>query len=113
MNEAQRIIIVTLDNERIKLIKQRREAWLGSEDQMRGLADDTGGMFHAPEEIETMWSFALEIANNIDSEYVVTYTPTKPFAASSGESRKVIVSTHRDGVHVRARQKLILTTRPH
>ena len=55
----------------------------------------------APEEIETMWSFALEIANNIDSEYVVTYTPTKPFATSSGESRKVIVSTHRDGVHVR------------
>ena len=110
MNEAQRIISVNLDNEQIRLIRQRREAWLKSEDQMRALADDTGGMFHAPEGIETMWSFALEIANTIDSQYVVTYTPTKPFSTSpSGESRKVIVSTHRDGVHIRARQKLVLT----
>ena len=109
MNEAQRIISINLDREQIKLIKQRREAWLRSEDQMHSLAEETGGMFHAPEEIQTMWSFALEVANTIDSQYVVTYTPTRPFLRSPlGETRKVIVSTYKDGVHITARQKLII-----
>jgi VWFA-related protein len=109
MNEAQRIISINLDREQIKLIKQRREAWLRSEDQMHSLAEETGGMFHAPEQLQTMWSFALEVANTIDSQYVVTYTPTRPFSSSPlGETRKVVVSTYKDGVHITARQKLII-----
>jgi hypothetical protein len=56
-----------------------------------------------------MWSFSLEIANTIDSQYVVTYTPTKPFSTSPlGDTRKVVVSTHRDGVHVTSRQKVVV-----
>ena len=76
---------------------------------MHSLAEETGGMFHAPEQLQTMWSFALEVANTIDSQYVVTYTPTRPFSSSPlGETRKVVVSTYKDGVHITARQKLII-----
>jgi hypothetical protein len=66
-------------------------------------------MFQAPEQTETMWLFATEIAKAIDSQYVVTYTPTKPFADSeNGEARKIRVSTHCSGVQIRSRQKLVV-----
>lgn len=108
-NEAQRIVIVTLDNERVRFIRARRESWRESETRMRELAEDTGGVFHAPEEPVTMLEFAFEVAGAIGSQYVVTYSPTKPVAdLPRGETRKVRVGTHCDGVEIRSRQKLIL-----
>ena len=73
------------------------------------MADDTGGLFQAPEELETMWTFAAEIANTIDSNYVITYMPTKPFVDSAQNvTRKVRVGTHCDGIQIRSRQKIVL-----
>jgi hypothetical protein len=65
-------------------------------------------MFQAPEETETMWLFAAEIARAIDSQYVVTYIPTKSFAESeTNEARKIRVGTHCSGVIIRSRQKVV------
>lgn len=107
--KSERLFIIRLDNPSIKLAKQKREDWMKSEAELQALAEDTGGMFQASEETATMWLFAVEIARAIDSQYVVTYIPTKSFADSeSGEARKVRVSTHCDGVQIRARQKIVL-----
>jgi VWFA-related protein len=107
--KSERLFVLRLDNPSIKLARQKREDWIKSEAELQTLSEDTGGMFQASEETATMWLFAVEIAKAIDSQYVVTYIPTKPFADSeSGEARKVRVSTHCDGVQIRARQKVVL-----
>jgi len=79
------------------------------EGELQAMAEDTGGIFQAPEQQETMWLLAREIAKAIDSQYVVTYVPTKPFADSQkSEERKVRVSTHCSGVQIISRQKVVL-----
>jgi VWFA-related protein len=114
MAKAERLFIIRLDNQNLKLAKQKLEQWNKSQTEMQTLAEDTGGMFQAPEELETMWSFAQEIAQAIDSQYVVTYIPTKSFAEADGsgvEARKIRVSTHCDGVIIRSRQKIFSAAR--
>jgi VWFA-related protein len=106
--KAERLFIIRLDNGKLKLAKQKLEQWNKSEAELQAVAEDTGGMFQAPEELETMWLFAQEIAQAIDSQYVVTYIPTESFAESKkGEPRKIRVSTHCDGVVIRSRQKIV------
>ncbi|HEX8736132.1 MAG TPA: VWA domain-containing protein [Pyrinomonadaceae bacterium] len=107
MAKAERLFIIRLDRGKLKLAKEKLGEWQKSEAQLQTVAEDTGGMFQAPEELETMWLFAQEIAQAIDSQYVVTYIPTKSFAESGGEARKIRVSTHCDGVVIRSRQKIV------
>lgn len=110
VNEGQRLVIIDLDKTRIKLIRNKVETLRTSETKMQQLADDTGGLFQAPEELETMWKFAAEIAGAVDSQYAITYMPTKPFIdAAPDETRKVRVSTHCDGVQIRSRQKIVFS----
>lgn len=109
MIRAERLFIIRLDKKSIRLAKQKREDWIKSETELQSVAEDTGGFFQSPEEIQTMWLAAAEIAAAIDSQYVVTYTPTKPIADSEKlENRKVRVSTHCSGVVIRSRQKVVL-----
>lgn len=108
MAKAERLFIIRLDNGKLKLAKQKLDQWRKSETELQATAEETGGMFQAPEELETMWRFAGEIAQAIDSQYVVTYIPTKSFAdAENAGARKIRVSTHCDGVVIRSRQKVI------
>jgi ParB-like chromosome segregation protein Spo0J len=109
MAKAERLFIVRLDNGKLNLAKEKLEQWNKSAVELQTTAEDTGGMFHAPEELETMWSFAQEIAQAIDSQYVLTYIPTKSFAESEnrGEPRKIRVGTHCEGVIIRSRQKIV------
>lgn len=108
LNESQRIVVITLDNKMIKVVRQKREVWRKNEIEFKDLADDSGGVFQAPESIETMWLFAVEVAHAVDSNYVITYTPTRPIAESpNGQLRKVRVGTHRNGVIIRSRQKIV------
>jgi VWFA-related protein len=110
--KAERLFIIRLDNGKLKLAKQKLEEWNKSEAELQAVAEDTGGMFQAPEELETMWTFAQEIAQAIDSQYVVTYIPTKSFAEpGGGEARKIRVGTHCDGVIIRSRQKIVSAAR--
>jgi VWFA-related protein len=109
MAKSERLFVIRLDKKSIELAKQKREDWVKGEQELQTLAEETGGMFQAPEQFETMWLFAAEIAQAIDSQYVVTYMPTKPYTGSNEtETRKVRVSTHLNGVQIRARQKVIL-----
>ena len=109
MNKAQRIIILNLDNEQIKRVRKKREEWLESEGEMKNLANDTGGVFDAPDSAEMMLISATEIGKAIGSQYVVAYAPQRPYADSSAdELRQVRVVSRRVGLQVRARQKVVL-----
>ncbi len=64
-------------------------------------------MFQAPEEYETLLKLAVEIAKAIDSNYVITYLPTKQIADSPKRTtRKLRVSSHISGIKIRSRQKI-------
>lgn len=107
MNESQGLIIIDLDRTRTKYVKSKVEALLGSEARLQLLADESGGLFQAPEELETMLTFASVIASAVDSQYVITYMPTKPFGDSTeSDSRKVVVGTHCNGVRILSRRKV-------
>lgn len=106
---SERLIVIRLDKKARKLAKEKRERWVRSEGELQRLAEDTGGFFQSPEELPTMWLAAMEVAKSVDSQYVVTYIPTKPFAdAETIETRKVRVGTHCDGVLIRSRQQIVV-----
>lgn len=105
---AERLFIVRLDNKALKVAKQKLDEWMKSETQLQNLAEDTGGLFQSPEAVETMWQFAAEVAQAVDSQYVITYIPTESFADSTvDKARKIRVGTHCDGVIIRSRQKVV------
>lgn len=111
MMKAERLFVVRLDGKAVKIAKQKRESWLKSETELAAIAEDTGGMFQAPEEPQTMWLTALDIAKAIGAQYVVTYIPTKSFADSPADAtRKIRVGTHCSGVQIRSRHKVVLKT---
>ncbi len=108
--KSERLFIVRLDKARLKLAAQKREDWLKSQIELQNLAEETGGIFQAPEEIETMWKLAVEIAKAIDSNYIITYTPTKPIADSpENNERKVRVSSYRNELMIRSRRKILIS----
>lgn len=109
MMKAERLFVVRLDRSAIKIAKQKRENWLKGETELAALAEDTGGMFQAPEQPQTMWLLAVDIAKAIGAQYVVTYIPTKSFAdAPDDATRKIRVGTHCSGVQIRSRHKVVL-----
>lgn len=112
MNEAQALVIVNLDKEMVKRVSEKRVIWRENETKLQTLATDTGGIYQAPEELGTMFKLAMEIAKAVDSQYVITYTPKKPFTNSAdGENRRVMVSSHCEGVKIQSRQKIVIN--PH
>ena len=100
-------MLFELDRERLKIIRQRREAWLESEAKLETLSEKSGGIFFAPESLETLLTFGLKIAGAIDSQYILTYTPKRQFAdAPKNEIRKIRVSSSRVGVEIKARYQI-------
>jgi VWFA-related protein len=78
---------------------KKGELWL------RSLAEETGGLVFIPQHLEEMSAGADEIAREIDSQYVVTYTPKRPLAeAAVEEYRRLNVVAGIIGLHVRARR---------
>ncbi len=111
-NTAQRLLIITLDSKRIDVLRKKVTDLQESETTMKTLAEDTGGVFQAPEEPVTVFELAGEIANVIGSQYVITYSPTEPLPEDLPfEMRKIRVGTHCSGVEIKARQKLVFNRR--
>jgi VWFA-related protein len=78
---------------------KQSELWL------RSLAEETGGLAFIPQHLEEMTARADEIAREIDSQYIVTYTPKRPLAeATAEEYRRLNVASGIIGLHVRARR---------
>jgi VWFA-related protein len=110
MIDAPPIVIFDLDTERLKFIRKRREGWLESEANLQDISEKSGGIFFAPETLETLLTFGSKIAGAIDSQYVLTYLPKRQFADSpNGETRKIRVSSSCVGVEIKARNQIYNT----
>lgn len=98
-------VIVDTDFAMRKKRDAYKEATLQAELWLRSLAEETGGLVFIPRSAAEMAPRAEEIASQIDSQYVVAYTPKRPLVlASVEEYRRINVAPGRIGLHVNARR---------
>ena len=97
-------LVLDTDFSRRKKLKAYEEATKLSEVWLTSLAEKTGGVVFMPRSVEEMISRGEEIAREIDSQYIVTYTPKRPLAsATAGEYRRIFVASRVGGMTMRAR----------
>lgn len=98
-------VIVDTDIEMRKRRGDYKKATRESEQWLAALAEETGGLVFMPASSQEMIARGEEIARQIDSQYVVTYTPKRPLAqAPEEEYRRINVAAGRIGLHVHARR---------
>ena len=106
-------IIVDLDPDRRRQIKEYEAAMRASEWQLVSLARETGGHIWLPESFAEMVGDGTEAARLIDAEYVVTYRPKRPLAAArAGEVRRIDVVSRRVGLNLVARRFYVVPAKP-
>ncbi len=106
-------VTINTDREMMKRNKERGEQLSKSEKELNELSEDTNGILFLPATSDEMIEKSAALAHNIDSQYVVTYTPKRPLAVSrKGEIRSIIVTSKRDGLEVIGRRKLAVTSNP-
>jgi VWFA-related protein len=94
------------------LRRRRKEAereMMRGESRLKTLTEETGGRILLPETVEGMVTEGAAVARDIDSQYVVTYTPKRPLRrASATEYRKIHVGARRVGLTLRARRGYVV-----
>jgi VWFA-related protein len=96
------------------LRRRRKEAereMQRGEARLKTLTEETGGLLHQPASEEGMSLEAASVAREIDSQYVITYSPKRPLRkASATEYRRIHVGPRRQGLTLRARRGYIVGT---
>ena len=98
---------IVTDRGFLRKMRERQSSLLESEKYLSDLAADTSGQFILPETREEMLAKTTLVAQVIDSNYVITYTPKRALSESKpGEVRSIEVTSKRPGLQVLARRKL-------
>jgi hypothetical protein len=109
MAKMPRLGSITLDGERIKRAKNDLNRLESDEQFLTAIAEDTNGRILLPETLAEMVEKTTALAQIIDSQYVITYSPKRPLRDSpTGEVRLIEVSSKRAGLHAKARRKLVV-----
>jgi VWFA-related protein len=100
---------ITFDPALRRRRKEAERAMMLGEARLKNLTEETGGRTLLPETIEGMVAEGAGVARDIDSQYVVTYTPKRPLRrASATEYRKIHVGARRVGLTLRARRGYVV-----
>jgi VWFA-related protein len=103
------IATINLDREMIRKRQEQIAQLKTSERLLATIAEDTNGEIFLPETVEEMVDKTAQLAKNIDSQYVVTYTPRRALnEADDGEVRLIEVSSRRAGIDIQGRRKLVV-----
>lgn len=109
MITAPKAVTINVDRGFLKTMKEHKAALEESQNFLSELAAGTSGMFILPESREEMVEKTKLVAEVIDSNYVLTYTPKRPLSESpEGEIRDIVVISKRPGLQVDARRKLVV-----
>jgi VWFA-related protein len=102
--------IINLDRAMVNKRREQAAQLKTSEAYLATLAEDTNGEIFLPDSTDEMIEKTSTLAKNIDSQYVVTYTPKRPLdEATDGEVRQIEVTSRRAGVSVQGRRKFIVS----
>jgi hypothetical protein len=97
--------VIGFDPAMKRMRKAYEKAMKRGEETMKTLAADTGGRLWIPLSAEDLAVQGSEVAREIGTQYVVTYTPTRPLALSPAtEMRRVTVLPRRGGLQLRTRR---------
>lgn len=103
------IMTINLDRAMIRKRQEQIAQLKISEQFLTTIAQDTNGEIFLPESVDEMVDKMAQLAKNIDSQYVVTYTPKRPLnEAADGETRLIEASSRRNGIDVQGRRKLVV-----
>ena len=96
------------------LSRRRKEAerqMAIGESRLKSLTEETGGRILMPDSVEGMIAEGGAVAREIDSQYVVTYSPKRPLRrAAPTEYRRIHVGARRQGLDLRARRGYVVGT---
>jgi VWFA-related protein len=96
------------------LRRRRKEAereMQRGEARLKTLTEETGGRLRLPDSEEGMSVEAAAVAREIDSQYVITYSPKRPLRrATATEYRRIHVGARRQGLTLRARTGYVVGT---
>ncbi len=103
------VMTINLDREMIRKIRERGENLSNSEKALTKLSTDTNGLLFLPSTRAEMIGKTDFLAKNIDSNYVVTYTPKRALSdVQTTEERSIEVTSRRSGLEILAKRKLIV-----
>ncbi|HYW73424.1 MAG TPA: VWA domain-containing protein [Pyrinomonadaceae bacterium] len=89
--------------------KEYERATRDSEKELSTIADESGGRIFLPTDTGQLKTQAATVAQDIGSQYVLTYRPTRPLSqASPGEYRKVEIASRRVGLYLRSRRGYVV-----
>ena len=101
-----------LDPLRRRQIKQYEEAMIEGELLLTSLSKETGGNILLPETLDQMIDDGAKVAHRIDSEYLVTYRPSRALStAAKDEVRKVEIVSRRVGLTIVSRLSYVARER--
>jgi hypothetical protein len=96
---------VNFDPAMRRLRKRYESAQRRGEQQMKTLTAETGGRILLPVSDEELVAQGEEVAREIGTQYVVTYSPKRPLAGSPAtEYRRLTVTPRRNGLELRSRR---------
>src|SRR5215207_7038692 len=96
---------VTFDPALRRRRKEAEREMQRGEARLKSLTEETGGRLRQPDSEEGMSVEAAAVAREIDSQYVVTYSPKRTLRkAAATEYRRLHVGARRQGLTLRARR---------
>ncbi|HEX8161058.1 MAG TPA: VWA domain-containing protein [Pyrinomonadaceae bacterium] len=96
---------ISFDPAMKRLRKAYDKAMQRADQQMKVLTAETGGRIYLPATDEEVVAEGADVAREIGTQYVVTYTPKRPLALSApDEYRRITVVPRRGGLTLRARR---------
>ena len=101
-------VTVDVDFQMRRWFKNYARATKQREQQLQALARETGGRVLLPNTSEEIISLSEKVARDIGAQYVVTYSPKRPFDTAVGERRKAQASSRRIGLQLFSLREVIV-----
>lgn len=105
---------VVFDPQQARIRKAYERAMQRSEQRLKTLATDTGGRLFLPTDDTDFSAQGTEVAREIGTQYVVTYSPKRPLVSGDPyEYRRIAVLPRRTGLVLRARRGYVAAAIQH
>jgi VWFA-related protein len=105
-------VTVDVDFEMRRWFKNYARATRQREQQLQALASETGGRVLLPSTTEEIISLSEKVARDIGAQYVVTYSPKRPFDPAVGERRKAVAHSRRIGLQLFSLRDVVVGPTP-
>ncbi len=100
---GSRLLTIDTDFEMRRWFQNYARAARQNEQRLVALAQDAGGRIFMPQSTAEIVKNGIEVARDIGAQYVVSYTPARPFASiGAAQTRRVSVFPRRAGLRLLA-----------